>query len=47
LRQLRVEEGRDADDVSDEEWDERGGGVGSGSATALSQESKNYFGFVG
>ena len=47
LRQLRVEEGRDADDVSDDEGDASGCGVGSGSATALSHESKNYFGFVG
>lgn len=47
LRQLRVEEGRDADDASDDEGGESGCGIGSGSATALSQDSKNYFGFVG
>ena len=49
LRALRVAEGRDADALSsDEETDGREGtGAGTGSATALCQDDKNYFGFVG
>ena len=43
LRKLRVEEGRDPDDVSEDEDVEDG----TGSATALCHDSKNYFGFVG
>ena len=49
LRALRVAEGRDADALSsDEETDGREGtGAGTGSATGLCQDDKNYFGFVG
>lgn len=46
LRELRVAEGRDADDVSSDE-EEGADGLGSGSATALCQDNRNYFGFVG
>lgn len=43
LRKLRVEAGRDADDVSDDEEQQ---GI-SGSRTALSHDPVDYFGFVG
>lgn len=43
LRKLRVESGRDADDVSDDDEEQ---GI-SGSRTALSHDPVDYFGFVG
>lgn len=45
LRSIRIEEGRDPDDVSDDEdW---GGISSSGARTALSADPMDYFGFVG